>query len=89
MKVNFTAKAIANKCDVKEGTIIAFIKFCKETNYTKIPDPIPYEKSKYTYTKEDAAKIIELFVNKPRGVMAEYNYKHNWGAKYRDKYKKQ
>lgn len=89
MKVNFTAKDIAKKCNVREESIITFIKFCKETNYAEIPDPIPYERSKYTYTREDAATIIDLFVNKPRGVMAEYNYKHNWGAKYRDKYKKQ
>lgn len=83
-----TAKQIAERCNVREGTIISFIKFCKETGYAEIPNPIPYEKSKYTYNREDAATIIRLFVDKPRGVMADYNYKHNWGATYRSKYKK-
>lgn len=88
MNINYTAKTIAKECGVREESIIMFIKFCKETNYAEIPDPIPYKKSKYTYSIEDARIIKELFLNKPRGAMAEFNYKYNWGSKYRNKYKK-
>lgn len=87
-KIKYTAKTIADECKVNEESIIKFIRFCKKTKFAELPDPIPYERSKYTYTKEDAEIIKNLFINKPRGAMAEFNYIHNWGSKYRQKYKK-
>ena len=51
-----------------------------------INNPILLADSKYIFTKEDADKIIEMFKNKKHGEMAEYNYKHCWGKKIRDKY---
>lgn len=83
----FTAKDIAVDCDVTENTIIHFIKFCNTTGYIELPDPVPYAKSKYTYTELDSIYIIKMFKNKKRGAMAEYNLKHKWGAKVRKKYK--
>ncbi|MGM9543563.1 MAG: hypothetical protein ACI3T9_01135 [Romboutsia timonensis] len=78
-------KDIAMKCGVGEGAILNFIKYCIETG-KEIPGPIPYQRSYYTYDEESANKIAEMFKNKKRGEMAEYNYKHNWGKKYRSKY---
>lgn len=76
---------IADKCNVKKGSIISYIKYCFEYGIS-IPEPIPYQSTKYTYTKENADKIAEMFKNKKRGEMAEYNYKHSWGKKIREKY---
>lgn len=83
----YKLKDIANICNVGEGAILNFIKYCVETG-KDIPNPIPYQRSYYTYDAEAANKIVEMFKNKKRGEMAEYNYKHNWGSKYRDKYKR-
>ena len=84
MKV-YNLKDIAKECGVKEGSILSYIKYCIETK-KDIPSPIPYQRSYYVYDEKSAKKIAEMFKNKKRGEMAEYNYKHNWGRKYRSKY---
>lgn len=86
MKI-YTANDIALECGVKEQAIVSFIKYRMESNLD-IPNPIPYSKKKYSYTREDATTIANLFKTKERGEMSEYNYKHNYGAAFRNKYKK-
>lgn len=76
---------IADLCRVKRGSIVSYIKYCAESGI-EIPNPVPYQSSKYVYTIEDAKTIAEMFRNKKRGEMAEYNYKHCWGKKIREKY---
>ena len=76
---------IADLCEVKRGSIVSYIKYCAESGI-EIPNPVPYQSSKYVYTIEDAKTIAEMFRNKKRGEMAEYNYKHCWGKKIREKY---
>ena len=83
--MNYDTAYIAEKCGVRKSTIVSYIKYCAEYGI-KIPQPIPYQSSKYVFTKEDADTIIEMFKNKKRGEMAEYNYKHCWGKKIREKY---
>lgn len=76
---------IAEQCGVKRGSIVSYLKYCALSGI-EVPQPIPYQSSKYVYTKQDADKIAEMFKNKKRGEMAEYNYKHCWGKKIREKY---
>ena len=83
----YTAKDIAVECGVREQTIVSFIKYRMESNL-EVPDPIPYQKPKYTYTREDATVIATLFKTKKRGEMSDYNYRHNYGKAFREKYKK-
>ena len=83
--MTYDVNYIAEQCGVKKGSIVSYIKYCAETGI-EIPTPIPYQSSKYVYRKEDADIIAEMFRNKKRGEMAEYNYKHCWGKKIRDKY---
>ena len=83
----YTAKDIGRECGVGEGAIIAFLKYRIEYGL-EVPSPIPYEKSKYTFTKEDARTIANLFKTRKKGEMAEYNYNHNYGKAFREKYKR-
>jgi hypothetical protein len=83
--MNYDTAYIAEKCGVRKSTIVSYIKYCAEYGI-EIPQPIPYQSSKYVFTKEDADTITEMFKNKKRGEMAEYNYKHCWGKKIREKY---
>ena len=76
---------IAEQCGVKRGSIVSYLKYCALSGID-VPQPIPYQSSKYVYTKQDADKIAEMFKNKKRGEMAEYNYKYCWGKKIREKY---
>ena len=85
--MNYTTKDIAMECGVKEQTIVSFIKYRMESGL-EVPDPIPYSTPKYTYTKDNAIKIATLFKTKKRGEMSDYNYKHNYGKAFREKYKK-
>ena len=78
---------IGKMCGVKGGSISNFIKYCIEVG-RDVPNPIPYQKNYYTYDEESALKIAEMFKNKKRGEMADFNYRHNWGSKFRDKYKR-
>ena len=50
---------IAANCKVRSSSVVSYIKYCVEYGI-EIPQPIPYQSSKYTYTKEDADKIIEM-----------------------------
>lgn len=83
----FTIKDIAERCGVKPCAVLSFIKYCLEVG-KEIPSPIPYQRQYYVYTSDDANTIIDMFKNKKRGEMAEYNYKHNWGKGYQAKYPK-
>lgn len=83
--MKYDVNYIASACGVYKNSIINYIKYCVEYGI-EVPQPIPYQSSKYIFTKEDADKIIEMFKNKKHGEMAEYNYKHCWGKKIRDKY---
>lgn len=83
----YTTKDIALECNVTEASIIAFLKYRRESNLP-IPSTIAYSKPKYNYTKKDANLIIKLFKSKKRGEMAKYNYKYNWGSAYREKHQK-
>ena len=85
MEKIYDVNYIAEQCGVKRGSIVSYVKYCAEEGIN-IPKPIPYQSSKYVYTKQDADTIAEMFKNKKRGEMAEYNYKHCWGKKIRDKY---
>lgn len=87
MSQTYDLEYIAKQCNVKSGAIRAYIKYCVEYGI-EIPSPIPYSKTIYTYTKENADKIAQMFKNKKRGEMAQYNYDHNWGAGYRNRHKK-
>lgn len=86
MKI-YTAEDIARECAVREQTIVTFIKYRMENNL-EIPNPIPYAEKKYSYTRDDAIKIATLFKTKKRGEMSKYNYEHNYGVKFRNKYKR-
>ena len=83
--MKYDVNYIATQCGVKRGSIVSYVKYRAEAGI-EIPQPIPYQSSKYVYTEDDANKIIEMFRNKKRGEMAEYNYKHCWGKKIREKY---
>lgn len=83
----YTSKYISEQCGVSEASIIAFLKYRRESNLP-IPNTIAYSKPKYSYTKKDANLIIKLFKSKKRGEMAKYNYKYNWGSAYREKHQK-
>ena len=85
MKQKVDINYIAEKCGVKKNSIISYIKYCILYGI-EIPQPIPYQSSKYVYNIEDADKIADMFKNKKRGEMAEYNYKYSWGKKIREKY---
>ena len=85
MEKKFTLKDIAEMCNVGEGAILAFIKYRIETGQS-VPNPIPYQRSYYVYNENNAKMIADMFKNKKRGEMAEYNYKHNWGSKFRSKH---
>lgn len=85
MMNKYSLKDIAAECGVGEGAILAYIKYRIESGL-EVPNPIPYQRSYYVYDEEGAKTIIELFKNKKRGEMAEYNYKHNWGKDYRAKH---
>lgn len=82
----YTAEDISKECGVSGGAIIAFLKYRIEYGL-EVPSPIPYEKSKYTFTKEDAQTIATLFKTRKKGEMSEYNYRHNYGKSFREKYK--
>ena len=71
---------IAEQCGVKKGSIVSYLKYCALSGI-EVPQPIPYQSSKYVYTKQDADKIAEMFKNKKRGEMAEYNYKYCYYCK--------
>ena len=73
--MKYDVNYIAEQCGVKRGSIVSYVKYCSEAGI-EIPQPIPYQSSKYVYSKQDADKIIEMFRNKKRGEMAQYNYKH-------------
>lgn len=85
MEKIYDVNYIAEQCGVKKGSIVSYVKYCAESGI-EIPQPIPYQSSKYVYSKQDADIIAEMFKNKKRGEMAEYNYKHCWGKKIREKY---
>lgn len=78
---------IAKECGVKKDAILAFIKYRIEYNMP-VPQPEPYQKSKYVYSEESAKDIINLFKNKKYGEMSDYNYKHRYGKAFREKYKR-
>lgn len=86
---------MGKECGVHGGTVLAYIKYCVMYNID-VPAPIPYAKfkyadykSEYVYKKDDALIIIEMFKNKKRGEMSEYNYINNYGKAFREKYPKQ
>ena len=54
---------IAKECGVQKDAILAFIKYRIEYNMP-VPQPEPYQSSKYVYSDESAKEIIELFKNK-------------------------
>lgn len=83
----YTAEDIGRECGVSAGAIIAFLKYRIEYGLD-VPSPLPYEKAKYTFTKEDAMTIANLFKTRKKGEMAEYNYNHNYGKAFREKYKR-
>lgn len=83
--MKYDLQEIAHECGVAKGTILAFIKYHIEKG-TEMPTPIPYQRSYYVYDEEGANKIIEMFKNKKRGEMADYNYRHNYGKSFREKY---
>ena len=53
---------IAKECGVQKDAILAFIKYRIEYNMP-VPQPEPYQSSKYVYSDESAKEIIELFKN--------------------------
>ena len=79
---------IAKECGVQKDAILAFIKYRIEYNMP-VPQPEPYQSSKYVYSDESAKEIIELFKNKKYGEMSEYNYNHRYGKAFREKHKRE
>lgn len=47
---------IADLCGVKRGSIVSYIKYCAESGI-EIPNPVPYQSSKYVYTKIGRAHV--------------------------------
>ena len=83
----YTLEDIAKQCNVKKDAILEFIKYRIESGM-EVPQPEPYQKSKYVYNKENADKIVDLFKNKKYGEMSDYHYKHRYGKAFREKYKR-
>ena len=53
---------IAKECGVQKDAILAFIKYRIEYNMP-VPQPEPYQSSKYVYSDESAKEIIEFAKN--------------------------
>jgi hypothetical protein len=80
----YTIKDIAKLMNKNHMTIQRFIWFCLETKTYKLPNPEPWTMP-YAFTLENAKKIMELFNNKPHGIMREFNLTNNQGKAKREK----